>query len=47
LAADVDAVGCRKVTMTGGRTDFYTVKYTSFGSDVATELRRQPTSPFV
>ena len=24
-----------------GRTDFYTVKYTSFGSDVATELRRE------
>src|SRR5215831_3258905 len=27
--------------MTEGRTDFYTVKYTSFGSDVATELRRE------
>ena len=27
--------------MTEGRTDFYTVKYTSFRSDVATELRRE------
>jgi len=27
--------------MTEGRSDFYTVKYTSFGSDVATELRRE------
>jgi SAM-dependent methyltransferase len=27
--------------MTEVRTDFYTVKYTSFGSDVATELRRE------
>src|SRR5215813_12454847 len=27
--------------MTEKRTDFYTVKYTSFGSDVATDLRRE------
>jgi hypothetical protein len=36
LGADVDAVGCTRVTMTEGRTDFYTVKYTSFESDVVT-----------